>query len=558
MTTDTIKFKRGVKSKLNNLSYGEPAYISDEGELYIGTQSGVEKLTSNKEVKELSSQLAQKASKVVVNIVDEKLSDEVDYTKAFSRIISRYPDGVTIKIPSNTTIKAETIVLNKKTQIEGASDGTSVLMQNENATTHFITISNESDYMCSLKNLYIKGNPDNPNNIDLVHFANTKEDPLDNFVDHYHNLSNLVIDSSSGRGIYMSCARENNINNLNIRNCKRGGLYLDRVTDSKVYGVTASFCDSGISLHGISGTKFVNCKAFGNNSFGWDINNNTNNVFTSCEGQDNVISGFNFSHVDNCIFNGIMLGGNGRIVSGKSEDPSEIIFANCANLIMTGYFRVEDGQECNQLITMLNKIKNLQINMTLLTSLNRKIDFLKHNNLIDVGTSIKINGCEIYNNNLISTNKISSVNSGILDGFELILDSKITTKNYSDGSKQILKIQENTSNESSIGIIGVKKQVSIDGSKIKKISFGAGFNGGDGTSLNDYYRVKVQTFWGGSNLMEEYSSTTYGGGQVLNIEDVEISDATDTIVLFFEIVVKNNNLKTYEIFDPKLMIGEFR
>ena len=34
MTTHTIKFKRGVKSKLNNLSYGEPAYISDEGELY--------------------------------------------------------------------------------------------------------------------------------------------------------------------------------------------------------------------------------------------------------------------------------------------------------------------------------------------------------------------------------------------------------------------------------------------------------------------------------------------------------------------------------------------
>lgn len=48
MTTDTIKFKRGVKSKLNTLAYGEPAYISDEGELYIGTQSGVEKLTNNK------------------------------------------------------------------------------------------------------------------------------------------------------------------------------------------------------------------------------------------------------------------------------------------------------------------------------------------------------------------------------------------------------------------------------------------------------------------------------------------------------------------------------
>ena len=50
MATDTIKFKRGNKNKLDKLSYGEPAYISDEGELYIGTESGVEKLTRNKEV----------------------------------------------------------------------------------------------------------------------------------------------------------------------------------------------------------------------------------------------------------------------------------------------------------------------------------------------------------------------------------------------------------------------------------------------------------------------------------------------------------------------------
>ena len=57
MATDTIKFKRGTKNKLDKLSYGEPAFISDEGELYIGTESGVEKLTRNKEVEELSSQL---------------------------------------------------------------------------------------------------------------------------------------------------------------------------------------------------------------------------------------------------------------------------------------------------------------------------------------------------------------------------------------------------------------------------------------------------------------------------------------------------------------------
>ena len=78
MTTDTIKFKRGVKSKLNNLSYGEPAYISDENELYIGTENGVEKITRNKEVAELSSQLEHTENSL--NLVDttlENISNDV-------------------------------------------------------------------------------------------------------------------------------------------------------------------------------------------------------------------------------------------------------------------------------------------------------------------------------------------------------------------------------------------------------------------------------------------------------------------------------------------------
>lgn len=89
MTTDTIKFKRGVKSKLNNLSYGEPAYISDEGELYIGTENGVEKLTNNKKVKELSSQLEHNTNKLVnyryLNVKDfGAVGDgETDDTQAF-------------------------------------------------------------------------------------------------------------------------------------------------------------------------------------------------------------------------------------------------------------------------------------------------------------------------------------------------------------------------------------------------------------------------------------------------------------------------------------------
>ena len=73
MTTHTIKFKRGIKSKLNELSYGEPAYISDENELYIGTEDGVEKITRNKEVAELNSQLEHKASLDELNVERKRI-----------------------------------------------------------------------------------------------------------------------------------------------------------------------------------------------------------------------------------------------------------------------------------------------------------------------------------------------------------------------------------------------------------------------------------------------------------------------------------------------------
>ena len=67
---DTIKFKRGAKAKLPSLNYGEPAFVSDEKELYIGTKTGNVKLTSKSEIEELkqkntelSSQLEQKIDK---------------------------------------------------------------------------------------------------------------------------------------------------------------------------------------------------------------------------------------------------------------------------------------------------------------------------------------------------------------------------------------------------------------------------------------------------------------------------------------------------------------
>ena len=108
MAIDTIKFKRGNKNKLDKLSYGEPAYISDEGELYIGTESGVEKLTRNKEVEELSSQLAHKANKndlTFINVKDfgvigDGVTDDTDKFKLVLEYLKESNTNKGLYIPS--------------------------------------------------------------------------------------------------------------------------------------------------------------------------------------------------------------------------------------------------------------------------------------------------------------------------------------------------------------------------------------------------------------------------------------------------------------------------
>lgn len=93
-----IKLKRGNKARLLQLSYGEPAFVSDEKELYIGTEAGNIKLTNRSEVEnlttkteELTSQLETSANDInrFQNLIidferfQEKYSVDGDDTPAF-------------------------------------------------------------------------------------------------------------------------------------------------------------------------------------------------------------------------------------------------------------------------------------------------------------------------------------------------------------------------------------------------------------------------------------------------------------------------------------------
>lgn len=156
MAIDTIKFKRGVKSKLNNLSYGEPAYISDENELYIGTEDGVEKITRNKEVAELSSQLEHIVEIDMPNKLDKKRDKDVKIT---SNDLNIQDDG--LKIQLNNLSKNVLEAMSGKTPILNRLEDASVT---PNHTSFLETVHENLLNLSALSNGYINGDTGEPNN----------------------------------------------------------------------------------------------------------------------------------------------------------------------------------------------------------------------------------------------------------------------------------------------------------------------------------------------------------------------------------------------------------
>lgn len=99
----TFKLKRGRKANLPQLAYGEPAYVSDEGELYIGSESGNVKLTHKSEIDKVNKQL---------NIIDNKgniYPDSFEGTDS-EKIQQAYDLALNSEIPITIIINREYIL----------------------------------------------------------------------------------------------------------------------------------------------------------------------------------------------------------------------------------------------------------------------------------------------------------------------------------------------------------------------------------------------------------------------------------------------------------------
>ena len=219
MAIDTIKFKRGNKNKLDKLSYGEPAYISDEGELYIGTESGVEKLTRNKEVEELSSQLAHihNNTSAFVNIMqyknlvtkntDSSGEEFDDWTNAIQTAIN---ENNRIELPAGTFGISKPIKIRdykiiygngRKTQIV-AKTGMNCVLDIDNYAT--------STSYTEIKNIFINGNSLADDGIRCVGFTNNSQ------------ISTMWVENCLESGVYITKAWYSKLEKMQIRYCRNG------------------------------------------------------------------------------------------------------------------------------------------------------------------------------------------------------------------------------------------------------------------------------------------------------------------------------------------------
>lgn len=92
-----IQFKRGLGNQIPELAYGEPGFVSDEGELYIGTEKGNIKLTSKTEVENIKTQL-DKIKNIVVYAEDLGMSTK---SSSNAKILQNY----LISKPINAKLK---------------------------------------------------------------------------------------------------------------------------------------------------------------------------------------------------------------------------------------------------------------------------------------------------------------------------------------------------------------------------------------------------------------------------------------------------------------------
>lgn len=125
-----IQFKRGRKEQIPTLNYGEPGFVSDEQELYIGTETGNIKLTSKTEINTINSQLES----ISINIkkfgaIGDGINDDTISIKKTLEYINTKGGG-TVLIPKGEYLWSKELTVYENTTIK--CDSEAILKRNHN------------------------------------------------------------------------------------------------------------------------------------------------------------------------------------------------------------------------------------------------------------------------------------------------------------------------------------------------------------------------------------------------------------------------------------------
>ena len=448
MATDTIKFKRGTKNKLDKLSYGEPAFISDEGELYIGTESGVEKLTRNKEVEGLTSQLEHIKNKFYeINVKDfgAKGDGITDDTKAIQEALNNIPYNGVLRFEPYATYKTTsalykhgsdfTIEGNNSTIDYKGIDIENILtvggyLKNSFKKLSYIQIKEQNNY------INLSGFQDIYNSIEIGDTLlltdsdsdnNGYKDGLLTVVTHKENtfitVSNLAHKDINATDILVYSKSENiSVNNLNINSSgsmRSIGLQINAVNKFKVFNC---------NMNGDKGRQGINAFGFNGNI----LNCTANNFF------DELL-------IDNRT-------GYGVAVSGKNITVEKCVLENCKHTISASDRRYYS----TNIIYRDNIFKGCaKENVSLceaIVDIHGNAEGIVENNLIDAGEYHSGYLMYFRNNNIFVKNNIirnTRKNNQKAICFSDIAVSNIVIDNntvYGEGSIYIETDKENLSN----------------------------------------------------------------------------------------------------------------
>lgn len=271
---------------------------------------------------------------------------ETDDTQAFEDALS-YAGSVkgTIRL-LNKTYLIGNITIPSYVNIIGGGFKNSILKAKENITGNLISITQMNDNYITLRDFQIIGNK---NNTLTSGIYIDKGSDYANSADSFITVENLLISNIYGDGIYNGPGgRENRFKNIIVEYCGGHGIN-SQSSDCYFEGITCKY-NTKNGLHIQSGAcRFINIKCFLN---GYNNNSNsrediagfwiggTNNLFSTCDAQENYGDGFYIKNSYNS-FSNCLADANGFKVQRYNDDGTYADM-NDSELLYDGFHIVDN------------------------------------------------------------------------------------------------------------------------------------------------------------------------------------------------------------------------